>query len=68
MVIRSHPKPLTRRRRPQACHVRSVYIVLPNVTTVKVMLGAVAMGSVAMAAALIWLLVARPDRLLPLIW
>ena len=37
-------------------------------TTVKVMLGAVAMGSAAVAAALIWLLVARPDRLLSLIW
>jgi len=35
---------------------------------VKVILGAMAMGSLAMAAALIWLLVARPDRLLPLIW
>jgi hypothetical protein len=38
------------------------------VTTVKVMLGAVAMGSLAMAAALIWLVVARPNRLLSLIW
>jgi hypothetical protein len=37
-------------------------------TTVKVMLGAVAVGSLATAAALIWLLVARPDRLLLLIW
>ena len=36
-------------------------------TMLKVMLGAVAMGSLAMAAALIWLLVARPDRLLSLI-
>jgi hypothetical protein len=41
---------------------------LSNVTTVKVMLGAVAMGSLAMAAALIWLLVARPDRQVSLIW
>jgi hypothetical protein len=32
------------------------------------MLGAVAMGSLAMAAALTWLVVARPDRLLSLIW
>ena len=37
-------------------------------TTVKVMLGAVAMASAAVAAALIWLVVARPDRLLSLIW
>jgi hypothetical protein len=37
-------------------------------TTVKVTLGALAMGSLAMAAALMWLLVARPDRLLSLIW
>ena len=36
-VIRSHPKPLPRRR-PQAGHARSVYIVLYDVhpTTVKV--------------------------------
>jgi hypothetical protein len=33
-------------------------------TTVKVMLGVVAMGSAGMAAAVIWLLVARPDHLL----
>jgi hypothetical protein len=38
------------------------------VTTVKVMLGAVAMGSLAMAAALIWLAVAHSHRLLCLIW
>ncbi len=37
-------------------------------TTVKVVLGAVAMGSAAVAAALIWLLVAQPARLLSLIW
>jgi hypothetical protein len=49
-------------------HVRSDQIVFPDVTTLKLMLGAVAMGSLAMAAALIWLLVARPDRLLSLIW
>jgi len=60
----------SQRRRRQAGHVRSVYLVLPDVqpmTTVKV-LGAMAMGSLAMAAALTWLLVARPDRLLLLIW
>jgi hypothetical protein len=36
-------------------------------TTLKVMLGAVAVGSLATAAAVIWLVVARPDRLLWLI-
>lgn len=37
-------------------------------TALRVVLAAVAMGSLAMAAALIWLLVADPGRLLTLIW
>jgi hypothetical protein len=47
-VIRSPLRPLIRRRRRHAGHVRSLQIVLPNVTTVKVMLGAVAQMATAM--------------------
>jgi hypothetical protein len=67
-VIRSPHRQLIRPRGRYTSHLRAPSIVLPNVTTVKVMLGAMAMGSLAMAAALIWLVVARLDHLLSLIW
>lgn len=37
-------------------------------TATRVVLGAVAMASLAMATALIWLLIAKPGTLLSLIW
>ena len=37
-------------------------------TATRVVLGAVAIGSLATASALIWLLIAKPGALLSLIW
>jgi hypothetical protein len=39
-----------------------------DMTATRVVLGAMAMGSMAVAAALIWLLIARPGTLLSLVW